>query len=75
MRYAIVALLFMALPLRADDLGLKLPPGFRATLWADHTLANDIDTMALDEEGRVVVSRPGCVRMLEDTKGVGDGRE
>src|SRR4051794_20775095 len=58
-------------PVLADDLGLKVPPGFRVTLWADHTLANDIFTMALDEKGRVVVSGPGYIRRLEDTKGTG----
>jgi putative heme-binding domain-containing protein len=71
MRYAPFALLFIALPLQADDLGLKVPPNFKVTLWADHTLANDIFTMALDEQGRVVVSGPGYVRRLEDTKGTG----
>src|SRR5690348_1522061 len=71
MRCTLVALLFIAWPLHADDLGLKVPPNFKVTLWADHTLANDILTMALDEKGRVVVSGPGYVRLLEDTKGAG----
>ncbi|HEX3148088.1 MAG TPA: c-type cytochrome [Gemmataceae bacterium] len=71
MRCTTLALLFIALPLHADDLGLKAPPNFKVTLWADHILANDIFTMALDEKGRVVVSGPGYVRLLEDTKGTG----
>jgi putative heme-binding domain-containing protein len=58
-------------PLIAEDLGLKVPTGFRVSLWADHTLANDIYTMTLDEQGRVVVTGPGYVRRLEDTDGDG----
>jgi putative heme-binding domain-containing protein len=71
MRLAPLCLLLLALPLRADDLGFKVPPNFRVTLWADHTLANDIYTMCLDEKGRVVVSGPGYIRRLEDTDGDG----
>ena len=61
----------MASPLRADELGLKLPPGFKATLWADHELANDIYAMTLDSEGRVLVTSKGWVKLLEDTKNAG----
>jgi putative heme-binding domain-containing protein len=71
MRLAFITLLVLVLPIHAEDLGLKVPPGFRVTLWADHNLANDIFTMALDEKGRVVVSGPGYIRRLEDTKGEG----
>ena len=67
----ILVALLAGLPLHGEDLGLKVPPGFRVTLWADHTLANDIFTMALDEKGRVVVSGPGYIRRLEDTDGDG----
>jgi len=71
MRAVALALLFAAAPVHANDLGLKIPPNFRVTLWADHTLANDITAMALDDKGRVVVSGPGYVRRLEDTDGDG----
>lgn len=71
MRFVLLVSLFAALPLHAEDLGLKVPPGFRVTLWADHNLANDIYTMALDEKGCVVVSGPGYIRRLEDTTGKG----
>src|SRR5262245_33963944 len=71
MRYALLIAFLCGLPLRANDLGLKAPPGFKVTLWADHTLANDIYTMCLDEKGRVVVSGPGYIRRLEDTDGDG----
>jgi putative heme-binding domain-containing protein len=71
MRYAALILLAIAGSSRADDLGLRVPPNFRVTLWADHTLADDIYTLALDEKGRVVVSGPGYVRRLEDTDGDG----
>lgn len=71
MRYAVFALMCVGFPVRGDDLGLRVAPGFRVTLWADHALANDIYTMALDEKGRVVVSGPGYVRRLDDTDGDG----
>src|SRR5262245_5046117 len=46
-----------AVPARgADDLGLKVPGGFRVTVLADETLANDTYAMALDAKGRVVVT-------------------
>jgi putative heme-binding domain-containing protein len=63
--------LLCASALRADDLGLKVPPGFKVTLWADHELANDIYSMTLDDRGRVVVSSRGWVKRLEDTKNAG----
>jgi putative heme-binding domain-containing protein len=56
----------------AQDHGVKVPPGFKVTLYADHTLANDIYCMTLDDEGRVIVSSRGWVRRLRDTDG--DGR-
>ena len=71
MRILPLLLVLVAMPVQAEDLGLKVPPNFKVTLWADHTLANDIYTMALDEQGRVVVSGPGYIRRLEDTDGDG----
>jgi hypothetical protein len=55
----------------ADDLGLKVPPGFRVSLYADEKLANDIYCMTLDADGKVVVSSRGWVKRLEDTDGDG----
>lgn len=55
----------------AQDHGVKVPPGFKVTLYADHTQANDIYCMTLDENGRVVVSSRGWVKRLEDTNGEG----
>lgn len=55
--------------LSADDgeaLGLKVPPGFTITQYADDTLAHDIFSMTIDTVGRVVVSGPGYVRILVD---------
>lgn len=46
--------------------GLKVPEGFRATLYADDDLAHDIYSMTIDSLGRVVVSGPGYVRILID---------
>ena len=55
-----------------EELGLRLAPGFRVTLYSDSDLANDIYAMTLDSRGRVVVTSPGWIRVLEDTDG--DGR-
>ncbi|QDV19822.1 Cytochrome c [Gimesia panareensis] len=54
--------------------GLKVPEGFRATLFADDHLAHDIYCMTVDSLGRVVVSGPGYVRILidSDQDGVAD---
>lgn len=46
--------------------GLKVPEGFRATLYADDDLAHDIYSLTIDSLGRVVVSGPGYVRILID---------
>jgi putative membrane-bound dehydrogenase-like protein len=70
---AVVVLLSVCLPVRADtQLGLRLPPGFEVTEFADSKLANDIFCMTLDPHGRVVVSGRGYVRTLVDADG--DGR-
>src|SRR5689334_2393906 len=49
-----------------EDLGLRIAPGFKITLFADHTLANDIYAMTLDSKGRVVVTSQGWIKVLED---------
>ena len=54
-----------------DDLGLRVPPGFRVTLYADQDLANDIYAMTLDADGHVVVTSQGWIKRLLDTKGAG----
>ncbi len=55
-----------------ENLGLKVPPGFRVRLFADETLANDTYAMTLDALGRVVVTTRGSVSTLIDADG--DGR-
>src|SRR5437016_10807144 len=55
----------------ANELGLRIPPGFRVSLYADETLVNDIYAMTLDAKGRVVVTSRGWIKVLHDTKGVG----
>ncbi|QDT56817.1 hypothetical protein Pan44_48770 [Caulifigura coniformis] len=58
---------------RADDsLGVRVPEGFKVSLYADNELASDIFSMTIDSLGRVVVSGPGYVRILIDKDG--DGR-
>ncbi len=54
-----------------DDLGLRVPPGFRVSLYADQDLANDIYAMTLDADGHVVVTSQGWVKRLLDAKGSG----
>src|SRR5437016_419547 len=68
---AVSAALLSAPPAPAEDPGLRLPPGFRITLYADETLANDIYAMTLDSQGRVVVTSQGYVKVLHDTRGTG----
>ncbi|HEV3203381.1 MAG TPA: hypothetical protein VGY77_03310, partial [Gemmataceae bacterium] len=55
-------------PIHAGDnsLGLKVPPGFEVSEYSDSSLANDIFSMALDPQGRVVVSGRGYIRLLVD---------
>jgi putative membrane-bound dehydrogenase-like protein len=59
---------------RAADapFGLRVPPGFEVTEFADSRLANDIFCMTLDPRGRVVVSGHGYIRILVDDDS--DGR-
>ncbi len=73
-RHCVLAAFFVVVltpPLRAEDWGLRVAPGFRVTLYADQDLANDIFAMTLDSQGRVVVTGPGYVKVLHDTKGTG----
>jgi len=56
---------------QGEALGLRLPPGFRVSLYSDETLANDIYAMTLDEQGRVVVTSQGYIKVLHDTQGKG----
>jgi putative membrane-bound dehydrogenase-like protein len=49
-----------------NDLGLRVARGFRVTLYADSSLANDIYAMTLDSRGRVVVTSRGYIRTLVD---------
>src|SRR4051794_13599946 len=46
--------------------GLKAPPGFEVTEYADSSLANDIYTMTVDPKGRLVVAGKGYIRILVD---------
>ncbi len=68
---SILLALLPASTVSAADLGLRAPPGFKVTLYADQDLANDIYAMTLDADGNVVVTSQGWVKRLLDTKGVG----
>jgi putative membrane-bound dehydrogenase-like protein len=56
---------------QAPPHGLRVPPGFEVTEFADSGLANDIFCLTLDPWGRVVVSGRGYVRLLLDEDGDG----
>ena len=45
---------------------MRVPPGFKLTLYADEALANDIYAMTLDPHGPVVVTSRGYVKTLHD---------
>ncbi len=49
-----------------DHTQLQLPVGFQASVYADDELAHDIFCMTTDSKGRIVVSGPGYIRILED---------
>ncbi len=55
----------------AEAVGVRVPEGFEATLYADDDLAHDIFSMTLDAQGRVVVASRGYVRILIDNDGDG----
>ncbi len=69
----LVTLLGMPAPVPAASgaLGLRVPPGFEVTEYADSNLANDIFSMTLDPRGRIVVSGRGYIRILVDDHHVG----
>src|SRR5258705_13433000 len=54
-----------------NDLGLRVARGFRVSLYADASLANDIYGMTVDSRGNVVVTSKGYIRTLFDTNGDG----
>jgi putative heme-binding domain-containing protein len=59
-----------ASPLRGADHGLRVPPGFAVTEFADDKLAPDIHCLTLDPKGRVIVAGRGYIRLLvEDDSG------
>ncbi|MFO0964306.1 MAG: PVC-type heme-binding CxxCH protein [Gemmataceae bacterium] len=74
MRTLSLAAILLAAPAFAQDKsvpGLKVPPGFVVTQFADHTLANDIYCMTVDPKGRIVVSGRGYIKVLVDDDGDG----
>ena len=56
----------------ADSPRVRVPDGFKVTLFADDDLAHDIYSMTIDSLGRVVVSGVGYVKILIDSDA--DGR-
>jgi putative membrane-bound dehydrogenase-like protein len=52
--------------------GLRVPPGFEVTEYADSTAANDVYCLTLNPQGQPVVSGRGYIRILVDDDG--DGR-
>lgn len=78
MRWTIGSVLVLGLSLQAHaqlvpvpDFGVRIPRGFRISLFSDSNLANDIYAMTLDAQGNVVVTSQGYIRTLLDTDGDG----
>lgn len=46
--------------------GLRCPDGFEISQYADESLVPDAVRLAIDPEGRIVVSGPGYIRLLVD---------
>jgi glucose/arabinose dehydrogenase len=55
----------MILAAAAPTTDIRVPAGFTAELYADHTAANDIYVMTIDDAGRVLVGGRGYVRVVE----------
>ena len=55
----------------AADLGINVPTGFEVTRFAGDELAHDIFSITTDAAGRIAVSGPGYVKILEDRDGDG----
>jgi putative membrane-bound dehydrogenase-like protein len=70
--FPVVAALVLPSAAQNPGLGLRVPPGFEVTEFADSKLANDIYCMTIDPKGRVVVASRGYIRILVDDDG--DGR-
>lgn len=49
-----------------EDLGVRVPDGFRVSWYADDALAHDIYAMTIDARGRVVVSGRNYIKVLHD---------
>lgn len=60
----VTAICVLPLLVSADDLGLRVAPGFRVSVYSGPELANDIYAMTLDAQGRVVVTSQGWVKLL-----------
>jgi len=67
--FSVMLVLLPAPSAWGDDLGLRVPPGFRVTVYSDPELANDIQSMTLDPQGRIVISAPGWVKVLHGRDG------
>ncbi len=50
----------------AGEPGIKVPDGFEVTRFAGDDLAHDIFSITTDSDGRIAVSGPGYVKILED---------
>jgi putative heme-binding domain-containing protein len=62
---------FFPLPARGSEPGIKVPQGFEVTKFAGDELARDIFSITTDAAGRIAVSGPGYVKILEDRDGDG----
>jgi putative membrane-bound dehydrogenase-like protein len=49
-----------------EDLGLRVAPGFKVTLYSGPEIANDIYAMTLDSKGQIAVTSQGWIKILHD---------
>jgi putative membrane-bound dehydrogenase-like protein len=63
---SVLCLCALACRASGDELGIRVPDGFKASLYADDALAHDIYSMTIDAQGRVVVAGSGYVKILHD---------
>lgn len=66
--FMLLCMIVLSVPqsVRAAEVPLELPPGFRATLFAADNIAPSVQCMTTDSQGRIVVSGPGYIHTLID---------
>ncbi len=68
----LIGVLLVSCSATAGEPGIKVPAGFEVTRFAGDDLAHDIFSITTDAEGRIAVSGPGYVKILEDRDADGE---